>query len=210
MRQQLQPSANTPSRLQRPPEAAIAWAARQTAPPSPLVVQDSVGPYDYAVLKADNKDLMVQWLNDNHYFIPPATLDAAAPICIPGAYFLALKLKRAGGGRPAAGGAALPVRSADDSDHADLGGGAAQHGRPGVDARRGPRDSRATTITRSSTTRRSTGSTPARTTTTSSSRPSARPTASTPSSPSTRARAPSCRTCSTSPAASAIRRCSPR
>ena len=62
-------------------------------PQSPLVLQDSVGPYDYAVLKADNKDLMVQWLNDNHYFIPSGTIDAAAPYLHPGAYFLALRLK---------------------------------------------------------------------------------------------------------------------
>ena len=30
---------------------------------SPLVVQDSVGPYDYAVLRADSKTAMLEWLN---------------------------------------------------------------------------------------------------------------------------------------------------
>jgi MYXO-CTERM domain-containing protein len=72
----------------------------QAAPPSdpgksynPLVYQDSVGPYDYAVLKADRKDEMIQWLNDNHYFIPTGTGDAVDPYIRPGAYFLALKLK---------------------------------------------------------------------------------------------------------------------
>lgn len=60
---------------------------------SPLVIQDSIGPYDYAVLKADVKDDMVQWLNDNRYFIPVGTTDAVGPYIRPGAFFLALKLK---------------------------------------------------------------------------------------------------------------------
>lgn len=63
------------------------------APPSPLVVQASVGPYDYAILKADNKDLMLQWLKDNKYFIPTGTEQASGPYIRPGAFFLALKLK---------------------------------------------------------------------------------------------------------------------
>ncbi len=86
---------NNPSR--NSPTAAFgtadSGAPSPQSPPSPLVVQDSVGPYDYAVLKADNKDLMVKWLNDNHYFIPTGTLDAAAPYLHPGAFFLALRLK---------------------------------------------------------------------------------------------------------------------
>lgn len=60
---------------------------------SPLVIQDSVGPYDYAVLKADAKDEMLQWLKDNRYFIPTGTEDAVGPYIRPGAYFLALKLR---------------------------------------------------------------------------------------------------------------------
>lgn len=60
---------------------------------SPLVIQDSVGPYDYAVLKADVKDDMVKWLNDNRYFIPVGTTDVVGPYIRPGAYFLALKLR---------------------------------------------------------------------------------------------------------------------
>jgi hypothetical protein len=60
----------------------------------PLVFQDSVGPYDYAVLKADTKDPMLQWLADNHYFVPAGTDDAIAPYINPGSYFLALKLKK--------------------------------------------------------------------------------------------------------------------
>ena len=89
---------NNPNSRNTPTSAAFGDAdsggsVPPQSPPSPLVVQDSVGPYDYAVLKADNKDLMVKWLNDNHYFIPSGTLDAAAPYLRPGAYFLALRLR---------------------------------------------------------------------------------------------------------------------
>ena len=60
---------------------------------SPLVTQSSIGPYDYAVLRADRKDEMLQWLTDNRYFIPAGTEDTVGPYIHPGAYFLALKLK---------------------------------------------------------------------------------------------------------------------
>ena len=60
---------------------------------SPLVIQDSIGPYDYAVLKADSKDAMLQWLADNHYFVPVGTDDSVGPYIHTGAFFLALKLK---------------------------------------------------------------------------------------------------------------------
>jgi len=62
-------------------------------PASPLVVQASIGPYDYAVLKADNKEAMLKWLADNRYFVPTGTQDAVGPYVQPGAFFLALKLK---------------------------------------------------------------------------------------------------------------------
>jgi hypothetical protein len=60
---------------------------------SPLVIQDSVGPYDYAVLRADDKVEMLKWLNDNRYFIPAGTDATVGPYIRPGAYFLALKLR---------------------------------------------------------------------------------------------------------------------
>jgi MYXO-CTERM domain-containing protein len=60
---------------------------------SPLVIQSSIGPYDYAVLKADKKDEMLKWLSDNRYFIPVGTEDVVGPYIRPGAFFLALKLK---------------------------------------------------------------------------------------------------------------------
>ncbi|MDP3231283.1 MAG: DUF2330 domain-containing protein [Myxococcales bacterium] len=67
-------------------------AAAPQAPPSPLVIQATVGPYDYAVLKADDRAAMVTWLADNRYVIPTGADDVVAPYIRPGAYFLALKL----------------------------------------------------------------------------------------------------------------------
>jgi hypothetical protein len=58
-----------------------------------LVIQSSIGPYDFAVLKGDDNSAMMQWLNTNHYFVPAGTNDVVAPYIHPGAYFLALKLK---------------------------------------------------------------------------------------------------------------------
>jgi hypothetical protein len=62
-------------------------------PGSPLVIQASVGPYDYAVLKADNQEDMLQWLADNHYFVPAGTDQTVSAYIRPGAFFLALKLQ---------------------------------------------------------------------------------------------------------------------
>lgn len=61
--------------------------------PGPLVVQSTVGPYDYAILKADSKDDMFKWLSDNRYFVPAGTDGAVGPYIRPGAFFLALKLR---------------------------------------------------------------------------------------------------------------------
>src|SRR6185312_13720528 len=58
-----------------------------------VVQQASLGPYDYAVLHADDETAMLQWLDDNHYFVPAGTMDAVQPYIHPGAYFLALKLR---------------------------------------------------------------------------------------------------------------------
>src|SRR5690349_2205568 len=58
----------------------------------PLVIRDSVGPYDYAVLRADEKQPMLDWLDENGFFIPAGTDDAVDGYIRPGAYFLALKL----------------------------------------------------------------------------------------------------------------------
>lgn len=59
---------------------------------SPLVLRDSIGPYDFAVLRADEKQPMLDWLSDNGFFVPAGTDDVVGPYIQPGAYFLALKL----------------------------------------------------------------------------------------------------------------------
>jgi hypothetical protein len=60
---------------------------------SVAVEKSSIGPYDYAVLKADDSTAMFQWLSDNRYFVPNGTMTAVAPYLHTGAYFLALKLR---------------------------------------------------------------------------------------------------------------------
>lgn len=74
--------------------ADSAGGVLNSAPPSsPLVVQDSVGPYDFAVLKADSKTEMFNWLTTNKYFIPTGTDTAVNAYIHPGGYFLALRLR---------------------------------------------------------------------------------------------------------------------
>lgn len=76
-----------------PSAAGVADSENAGGGGSPLVTESSIGPYDYAVLKADRKDEMLQWLTDNRYFIPVGTEDTVGPYIHQGAYFLALKLK---------------------------------------------------------------------------------------------------------------------
>ena len=66
--------------------------APDMAPPSPLVIADSIGPYDYAVLKADDATALLDWLKQNHYSTPPGSDALVTPYIHPGAFFLALKL----------------------------------------------------------------------------------------------------------------------
>lgn len=76
----------------------IANDASQSPPPEAeeglVVLQDSIGPYDYVVLDASTKDEMFDWLVNNGYFIPTGTEDVVAPYIYQGAYFLALKLRK--------------------------------------------------------------------------------------------------------------------
>ena len=58
----------------------------------PLVIRDTVGPYDYAVLRADQKQPMLDWLDENGFFVPAGTDGVVDAYIRPGAYFLALKL----------------------------------------------------------------------------------------------------------------------
>ena len=75
------------------PSAATGGAEDSTSNGgSPLVYQASVGPYDYAVLKGDSKQPMLDWLSTNHYFVPAGTDETVAQYIHDGAFFLALKL----------------------------------------------------------------------------------------------------------------------
>ena len=74
-------------------DMGVAFASSDMAAGGVVVEQASIGPYDYAVLKADDETAMLQWLSDNRYFVPAGTSDAAKPYIHPGAYFLALKLR---------------------------------------------------------------------------------------------------------------------
>ncbi|HET6284619.1 MAG TPA: DUF2330 domain-containing protein, partial [Polyangia bacterium] len=86
------------SRVLGPVPASAGTAGGNSGPEavdsgSPLVIQASIGPYDYAVLKADNKEPMLKWLADNHYFVPAGTDETVGAYIRPGAFFLALKLQ---------------------------------------------------------------------------------------------------------------------
>lgn len=59
---------------------------------TPLVLRDSIGPYDFAVLRADAKQPMLDWLDAEGFFVPGGTEDVVDAYIQPGAYFLALKL----------------------------------------------------------------------------------------------------------------------
>lgn len=60
---------------------------------SVAVRESSAGPYDYAVVRADEKKPMIDWLQENGYFVPAATDGSIDPYIRPGAYFLVLKLR---------------------------------------------------------------------------------------------------------------------
>ncbi len=59
---------------------------------SPLILRDTTGPYDYAVLSAANKQDMLDWLQEEEFFIPTGTDTVVDPYINPNSYFLALKL----------------------------------------------------------------------------------------------------------------------
>lgn len=61
-------------------------------PNNVLVRREAVGPYDTAVLRADDQTAMLAWLQENRFFVPAPLADAVGPYIRPGGYFLALKL----------------------------------------------------------------------------------------------------------------------
>lgn len=68
------------------------WVPPPSPAPSVLVRREAVGPYDTAILRADDQAEMLAWLRDNGYYIPDALGEAVAAYIRPGSYFLALKL----------------------------------------------------------------------------------------------------------------------
>jgi uncharacterized protein (TIGR03382 family) len=59
-----------------------------------VLAQDSVGPYDYAILKGTSGEEIVQWLNDNKYNQPKATVPLVQSYAKQDYVFVALKLKK--------------------------------------------------------------------------------------------------------------------
>ena len=57
-----------------------------------VVSREVVGPFETAVLRADDKQPMLDWLSENRFFVPAGTDEAVDPYIKEGAYFLALKL----------------------------------------------------------------------------------------------------------------------
>lgn len=69
-------------------------AAGFEEPMEPVAVEmGSAGPYDYAVLRADDKQPMLDWLAENRYFIPADGMSSLDSYFRPRGYFLALKLR---------------------------------------------------------------------------------------------------------------------
>ena len=66
--------------------------APASGPPDVLVRREAVGPFDTAVLRADDLSALLAWLNANRFFVPAAIDQVVVPYVRPGAYFLALKL----------------------------------------------------------------------------------------------------------------------
>ena len=58
-----------------------------------VVVQSTAGPYEYAVVRADSKTPMLDWLQTNGYLVPAGGEDLLDPYIRPGSFFLALKLR---------------------------------------------------------------------------------------------------------------------
>lgn len=60
--------------------------------PNPVTVAGAVGPFDYAVLKADDPTAVRDWLKTNRFFVPAGTDAALTRYLHPGAFILALRL----------------------------------------------------------------------------------------------------------------------
>lgn len=58
-----------------------------------VVAFDQVGPYDAAILRADDGEALNRWLGDNGYDLTPAAAEALVPYVARGYFFVALKLQ---------------------------------------------------------------------------------------------------------------------
>jgi hypothetical protein len=57
-----------------------------------VISREPVGPYDRAILQADNIDVLREWLNENEYQIPEAIDEKLSPYIEGGAVFVVIKL----------------------------------------------------------------------------------------------------------------------
>ncbi len=73
------------------PDAGAAWPSPDE--PQLVVEEGSVGPYDYTVLSAENKQTLADWLAEEGYFVATGGDQALDPYIRPGGFFLALKLR---------------------------------------------------------------------------------------------------------------------
>ena len=64
-----------------------------SGPDDVVVVQSTAGPFEFAVVRADTKTPMVEWLQTNGYVVPAGGEDLLDPYIGSDAYFLALKLR---------------------------------------------------------------------------------------------------------------------
>ena len=64
-----------------------------TGPKDVAVVQSTAGPFEFAVVRADTKAPMIEWLETNGYVVPAGGEDLLDPYIRTGAFFLALKLR---------------------------------------------------------------------------------------------------------------------
>lgn len=59
-----------------------------------VVSEEQVGPYDAQILTANDAGVLVQWLADNGYDLPPGGADKIAPYVASGSYYIGLKLQK--------------------------------------------------------------------------------------------------------------------
>lgn len=67
------------------------------SPPQPAVTvvrEEQVGPYDAQILTANDAGVLVQWLADNGYDLPPGGAEKIAPYVASGSYYIGLKLQK--------------------------------------------------------------------------------------------------------------------